>query len=101
MIVVTVFYSILNLMEIHVVQNRKENCHHDHIPFHLKGNRIQIFSVCGLGLRGVEFLIGLSKGKDLPALVVELLQGGLPPEVGGQVQHAPHDALGGERRGVI
>ena len=31
MIVVTVFLSILNQMEIHLVENRKENCHHDHI----------------------------------------------------------------------
>ena len=32
MIVVTVFLSILNQMEFHLVENRKENCHHDHIP---------------------------------------------------------------------
>ena len=25
-------------------ENRKENCHHDHIPFNLKGNRIRVFS---------------------------------------------------------
>ena len=43
MIVVTVLLSILNKMEIHLVQNRKENCHHDHIPFNLKGNRIEVF----------------------------------------------------------
>ena len=24
----------------HFVQNLKENCHHDHIPFNLKGNGI-------------------------------------------------------------
>ena len=36
MIVVTVFLSILNQMEFHSVQNRKENCHHDHIKFNLK-----------------------------------------------------------------
>ena len=29
----TVFLSILNQMEFNLVQNRKENCHHDHIPF--------------------------------------------------------------------
>ena len=38
MIVVTVFLSILSQMEFHLVQNRKENSHHDHIPFILKGN---------------------------------------------------------------
>ena len=38
MIVVTVFLSILNQMEFHLVQNLKENYHHDHIPFKLKGN---------------------------------------------------------------
>ena len=27
------FHSLLNQMEFHLVQNRKENCHHDHIPF--------------------------------------------------------------------
>ena len=26
----TVFVSILNLIEFHLVQNRMENCHHDH-----------------------------------------------------------------------
>ena len=26
-------------------ENRKENCHHDHIPFNLKGNGIIVFSV--------------------------------------------------------
>ena len=28
----------LNQMEIHLVQDRKENCHHDHIPFNVKEN---------------------------------------------------------------
>ena len=32
-------------MEFHLVQNRKENCHRDHIPFNFKGNRILVFSV--------------------------------------------------------
>ena len=45
MVVVTAFFSILNQMEFHLVQNRKENCHHDHIPFNLKGNRIRVSSV--------------------------------------------------------
>ena len=31
MIVVTVFLPILNPMKLHLVHNRKENCHHDHI----------------------------------------------------------------------
>ena len=38
MFVVTVFLSILHQMEFHLVQNQKENCHPDHIPFNLKGN---------------------------------------------------------------
>ena len=46
MIVVTVFHSILNQMEIHLVQNRKESCHHDHIPFEVKGKENIDFSVC-------------------------------------------------------
>ena len=33
---VIVFLSILNQIEFHLVHNRKENCHHDHIPFNLK-----------------------------------------------------------------
>ena len=57
-IVVTVFLLILNQMKFHLVsvsdlnqmefnlvQNRKENCHHEHIPFNLKGNRNVVFSV--------------------------------------------------------
>ena len=36
MIIVTVFLSILNQIEFHLVQNRKENCHHDNIPFNSK-----------------------------------------------------------------
>jgi len=46
MIVVTVYHSILNQMELHLVQNRKENCHHDHIPYNVKGNGNIVFSVC-------------------------------------------------------
>ena len=45
MVVVTVFLSILNLIEFHLVQNRKENCHKDHIPFNVKGNGNIVFSV--------------------------------------------------------
>ena len=43
MIVVTVFLSILNQMEIYLVQSRKGNCHHNHIPFNVKGNENIIF----------------------------------------------------------
>ena len=32
-------------MKFHLVQNRKGNCHHNHIPFNLKGNGILVFSV--------------------------------------------------------
>ena len=45
MILVTVLLSILNQMEFHLLQNRKENCHQDYNPFNLKGNGIRIFSV--------------------------------------------------------
>ena len=45
MIVMTVFLSILNQMEFHLVQNRKENCPHNHIPSNLKGNVNIVFSV--------------------------------------------------------
>ena len=44
-IVVTVFLSILNQIEFHLACNRKENCHHDHIPFNMKGNEILVLSV--------------------------------------------------------
>merc|ERR1719154_956877 len=43
---ITVFLLIVNQMDIHLVQNRRENCHHDHISFNVKGNRIRVFSVC-------------------------------------------------------
>ena len=57
MIVVTVFLSILKQMEFHLVHNRKENCHHDHIPFNLKGNGTIIFSVCTTGVHiKLEFM---------------------------------------------
>ena len=45
MIKVTVFLSILNQMEFHLVQNRKENCHLDRIPFNVKGIGCIVFSV--------------------------------------------------------
>ena len=32
-------------MEFHLVQNRKENCHRDHIPFNVRGNGNIILSV--------------------------------------------------------
>ena len=48
MIVVTVFLSFLNQMEIHLVQNRKENCPHDHMPFNMKGNGNKVFSLYSL-----------------------------------------------------
>ena len=38
LVMLTVFLSILNQMEFQLVQNRKENCQHDHVPFNFKGN---------------------------------------------------------------
>ena len=35
---VIVFFSILNQMELYLLQNLNENGHHDHIPFDLKEN---------------------------------------------------------------
>ena len=32
-------------MGFNLVQNRKEKCHHDHIPLNLKGNGDTVFSV--------------------------------------------------------
>ena len=57
-LVVTVFFSILNQIEIHLAQNRKENCHHDHIPFKMKGNGNIVFSVYGTAIHGTEGLKG-------------------------------------------
>ena len=51
MLVVIVFLSILNQMEFHLIQNRKENCHHDHIPFNVKGNVNIAFSAYALILQ--------------------------------------------------
>ena len=64
MIVVTVFLSILNQLELHLAKNRKENCHHDHISFNVKGNGNIVLSVWNVShdvwvvlLRGPEWPI--------------------------------------------
>ena len=46
------FGTHLNQMEFQLVQNREEKCHHDHIPFNLKGTGNIVFSV----RRGFELL---------------------------------------------
>ena len=38
-------FNFLNQIDFHLVQNRKENCNHDHIPLNLKGNGNIVFSV--------------------------------------------------------
>ena len=53
MIIVTVFLSMMNQMEFHLVQNWKENCHHDHIPFNVEGKNIRIYTIVLRGLRRV------------------------------------------------
>ena len=51
----TVFLSIFNQMDSYLVQNRKENCHHDHIPFNVKENGNIVFSVkLGLIFTAIE-----------------------------------------------
>ena len=42
---VTVFLWILNQIEFNLVHNRKGNCHHDLIPFNVKGIGSIVFSV--------------------------------------------------------
>ena len=37
--------DFVNRMKFHLVQNRKENCHHDHIALNVKGNVCMVFSV--------------------------------------------------------
>ena len=46
MIVVTVFLSILNTNGIRFgSENRKKNCHHDHLTFNVKENGNTVLSV--------------------------------------------------------
>ena len=40
-----VFQSIMNQIEFYFVQNRKENCHHDHTSLSYNGNGNLVFSV--------------------------------------------------------
>ena len=56
-IAVTVFLLILNQMEFHLVQNREENYHLDHIPFKLIG--IGNIFFCAYLHREMEFCIFL------------------------------------------
>ena len=68
MMVVTVFFSILNQMEFHLIQNWKENCHHNHIPFNVKVIGNIVFSVqyilpeLVMSALGVNFLIFITIG---------------------------------------
>ena len=50
-------FDFLNQMEFYLVQNRKENCLHDHIPLHLKGNGNIVFPVIAECLDG-SFVVG-------------------------------------------
>jgi len=60
-------------MEIHLVQNRKENCRHDHIPFNLKGKANIVFSVCGSdGTSGKQDICTLPP-RNLARLCLKLL----------------------------
>ena len=49
------FPSTLNQIEFHLVLNRKENCHHDHIPFDVKRNRNIVFSVYRTNFTNLQF----------------------------------------------
>ena len=44
-------------IEFHLVQNRKENCHHDHIPFNVKEIGFIVFSVWDSAIREEENLL--------------------------------------------
>ena len=57
------FILILNRIEFHLVQNRKENCHHDHIPFNLKENGNLFF----LNLKRHENLVSESHEEPIAA----------------------------------
>ena len=51
-------FDFLNQMEFHLVQNRMENCHQDHIPFTVKGIEDIVFSVMAIRKTGVSWLLG-------------------------------------------
>ena len=38
-------FDFFNQMELHLVQNWKENCHHGHMPFNVKGIGSIVLSV--------------------------------------------------------
>ena len=76
MIVVTVFLPILNQIEFHLVQNRKENCHHYHIPFNVKGNGNIVFSVYVGYICGYRILPNQPLWLIGPTLVVDWDSGG-------------------------
>ena len=76
------FFSILNQMEIHLVhKNWKENCHHDHIPFNVKGNRNSFLSLTDwvytrVGVLSCDALLMIRCMKthlDEPVVVAEFL----------------------------
>ena len=74
-------------MELYLVQNQKENCHHDHIPFNVKGIGTIVFSVHGLGkLHQRDMSVSRHDGaplKHLNTIVLQCKQG---------LQSGPHDA---------
>ena len=78
MIVVTFFLSIFNQIELRLVQNRKENCHHDHISFNVEGIGNIVFSVhklaglASLGIMGAQLRAYL---KPSNAIVCTVFQG--------------------------
>ena len=41
-------FDFLNQIKFHLVQNRNQSCHHDHIPFNVKGIGSIVFSVIGV-----------------------------------------------------
>ena len=63
----------VRFITFHLVHNQNENCHHDHIPFNLKGNGILFFSVYlerleSLGIMGTQ-LRSLFKSLDTIVLL--------------------------------
>ena len=57
---VTVFLSIFNQMESHLVPNQKENCHHDYIPLNVKGIGNMVFSVQRIDVRETGVSLGIT-----------------------------------------
>ena len=78
-VVVTAFISILNQMEFNFIQNQKENCHHDHIPFNYQGEH-QVHAGHGPQLVGHVGELSIDEARPQPRDVgLHAVQVGVQP----------------------